>query len=204
MTRLLATLIGTAWLTMLGGCVDKKAAAVPPAPTTVSNVREGDGKIERQTATTVTATVVAIDQGSREVTLRNAEGKVETITVGPEVRNLPQVRKGDRVVATYYESLALELKKPGEATPGIEAAEGADRAQLGQKPGAAGARTVKVTAKITAVDRKTQMVTLKGPKGKVVDVHVKDPARLAKVKKGDLVDITYTEALAIAVEAAPK
>jgi len=61
-----------------------------------------------------------------------------------------------------------------------------------------------VTAKIKAIDKKNNTVTLKGPKGNLKTVKVKDPSNLDKVKVGDLVQITYTEALAIGVEEAPK
>jgi hypothetical protein len=59
---------------------------------------------------------------------------------------------------------------------------------------------VTVTATVQKVDRTKHTVTLKGPEGNVVTVKVPDPERLAKVKEKDLVEISYTEALAIAVE----
>jgi len=54
------------------------------------------------------------------------------------------------------------------------------------------------------VDRKHNTVTLKGPKGRSTVVDVEEPRYLTKVKKGDLVEITYTQPLAISVEAAGK
>ena len=47
-------------------------------------------------------------------------------------------------------------------------------------------------------------MTLKGPEGKLAVVKVQDPANLEKVKVGDELMITYTEALAISVEHAKK
>ena len=44
---------------------------------------------------------------------------------GAQVRNLAQVKAGDEVRATFYESLAYEVKKPGTTTPGPSAALGA-------------------------------------------------------------------------------
>ncbi|MOA60085.1 hypothetical protein D3C78_1848790 [compost metagenome] len=60
-------------------------------------------------------------------------------------------------------------------------------------------REVTVTADVVAVNAKTGMVTLKGPKGKTVDVHVEDPEQLKAVRRGDQVQAVYTEALAISV-----
>ena len=54
-----------------------------------------------------------------------------------------------------------------------------------------------------AVDRKTQMVTLRGPKQEV-DLYVSDPAQLKLIKVGDQIEAEYTQAVAITVEAAKK
>jgi Cu/Ag efflux protein CusF len=52
------------------------------------------------------------------------------------------------------------------------------------------------------VNAKTQMVMLKGPKGDTIDLHVEDPERLKRIKKGDQIKAVYTEALAVSVEPA--
>ena len=203
----LAVMGGIVVLGVLAGCGAEKsrkaAAATPPAPTVVSETTESAGRVERLEVTTVTATVVSVNQRKREVTLRGPEGRVETVHVGDEVRNLPQVHKGDQVVVKYYESVAFKLNKPGEAKPGAAAADVAERAPLGAKPGGAAATVVAVTATVTGVDRKASTVSLKGPEGRTAVVRVKEPRYLDKVKKGDTVEVTYTEALAVAVEPAP-
>jgi hypothetical protein len=56
---------------------------------------------------------------------------------------------------------------------------------------------------VTAVNRKTHMVTLKGPKQEV-DLYVGDPAQLKLIKVGDQIEAEYTQALAVAVEPAKK
>jgi len=43
-----------------------------------------------------------------------------------------------------------------------------------------------------------------GPRGNSETIKVKDPQKLVGVKVGDMVDLTYTESLAIKVEEAPK
>ncbi len=65
------------------------------------------------------------------------------------------------------------------------------------------AREVTIIADVIAVDSKKQTVTLRGP-SRVVDLKVRDPNQLKLVKVGDQVEATYTEAMAIAVEPAPK
>ncbi len=190
--------------TMLALAACAKQPPPPPAPTVETTTTEGNGKIEQTSIVTVTATVTAIDQKTRKVTLLGPDGDSLQITVGPEVRNLAQVKKGDLVVVGYQESIALELKKKGTVDPGVAAAEVTDRAKLGDKPGAGAADSVTIVATIVKVDKATSKVTLKGPEGGLATVKAKDPAKLEKVKVGDLVEITYTQALAISVEPAPK
>src|SRR5262245_51282004 len=63
---------------------------------------------------TATATVKKLDLQSRMVTLERADGSRVTFRVHDDVRNLPQVKVGDEVTATYYESLAFAVRRPGE------------------------------------------------------------------------------------------
>jgi hypothetical protein len=116
------------------------------------------------------------------------------------VRNLPQVKVGDEVTASYYESLAYEVKKPGTATPGATVAEETGRAKPGEKPAGAGARVTTLVATITGIDKAAGTVTLQGPTGKATTVKARDPRNLDRVTVGDLVEITYTEAVAVTVD----
>ena len=79
-----------------------------------------------------------------------------------------------------------------------------ERAAKGQKPGGTLGRQVTIVADVIAVHPKTKTVTLKGPKGNIVDLVVEDPEQIANIKKGDQVEAVYTEALAISVEPAVK
>ena len=158
--------------------------------------------VEKTTVAKMTATVEKIDYEKRLVTLKGPKGNVATIKAGDEVKNLAQVKVGDKVVAEYYESLVVEVLKAGEATPGAQAGSAVARAKTGEKPAGVAANTITVTATIDKIDKKAQTVTLKGPEGNKETIKVKDPNNLKKVKVGDQVVISYTEALAIAVEKA--
>jgi hypothetical protein len=134
------------------------------------------------------------------VTLQGPEGPPVTFEVDQRVKNLPQVAKGDTVVTSYYESMAYEVKKPGEAVPGVRMIRDAGTAEPGAMPAGIGARAVTVTSTIEAIDQDTPSVTLRGPKGDLVTIKVRYPEKLKRVRVGDLVEITYTQALAISVE----
>jgi Cu/Ag efflux protein CusF len=171
----------------------------PPPPVVASDVQEAPGKLSAQQAVTVTATVKAIDQKSRVVTLLGPDGQEIVFRASDEIRNLAQVKRGDHVQATYYESLVVQVLKPGSAKPGIETASDTDRAKLGEKPGAATAESTRVVATVVSVDKKNSTVTLRGPRGNEKTLPVRNPAQLDAVKKNDLVEVTYTEAIGIAV-----
>jgi hypothetical protein len=153
----------------------------------------------------ISATVEAIDLPNRLVTLRVPEGDAVTVEVSPEVRNLEQVKVGDQLSVTYYAAIAAELKKPGEGVEGVQEEVGAGRADPGERPAGAVGRQVKTTVVIESVDKKTNTVSFRGPYGMLRTITVQDPdaqAFVKKLKMGDQVEMTYTEAIAIAVEPA--
>ena len=61
-----------------------------------------------------------------------------------------------------------------------------------------------MTVKVTAIDPKVPSVTFKGPDGKKQTMKVASADKLQGVSVGDTVVISYTEAIAIKVEKAPK
>jgi len=151
-----------------------------------------------------TATVEAIDQSTRMVTLKGPKGNSVTFKASEEVRNLAQVQVGDEVKFAYYESLAVRVLKEGEAFPAAGESAAMARAKPGEKPaGVVGTETT-VNATITAIDKAAKTATLKGEDGKSVTVKPLRPEKLDEVKVGDRLVITYTEAVAVRVEKAEK
>lgn len=151
---------------------------------------------------TVTATVMAIDHQGRLVTLRTAAGKEDTVEVGPAATRFDQIKVGDKITMTYQHAVALELLSANSAQAGTEVESDITRDEKSSKPGGTAESAVTVTARLTAVDLTKHTVTLTGADGKPRVIEVKDPARqarLSKLKVGDMVRITYAEALAITV-----
>src|SRR4029453_9649375 len=70
--------------------------------------------VEAQNKVTATATIKAIDHATRSVTLRSENGDEDTFTVGPEVTRFNELKAGDTIRATYFESLVFQVKKPGD------------------------------------------------------------------------------------------
>lgn len=190
-----STLLGTLSLAAL--------AQNKPAAGGAVVAESSPGKASIAEEVRVTATVQAIDVQQRVVTLKGPEGHVFIAAVGPEVRNLAQVKAGDLVVVRYVQALSLELKKHGtELRSRVDSTDGA-RAAAGARPGGVAAQQVEVTADVIAVNTKTQVVKLRGPEH-VVDLKVRDPEQLKLIKVGDQIHAVYTQAVALSVEPAPK
>jgi len=155
---------------------------------------------------TVTAAVEAIDLTNREVTLKGPLGNSVTFTVDQRVKRLDEVKVGDFVRADYYVSIAAELRKPTaeEKEHPLEIVQAAAKAPPGTSPAAGGLRRFKVVTTIEGLDRPTQTVTVKGPRGNYLTARVEEPSRLTKMRIGDNIVVTYTEALAISLEKAEK
>jgi hypothetical protein len=147
----------------------------------------------------ITATIVAIDASSREVTLRGPGGREVTLVAGPDVRNFAQLKAGDSVDIQYVEAILLELHKGGGLP--VARTEGAAKAtaQPGQTPGGAVGRQITVVGDVIATDAATQRVTVRGPQ-RTVDVTVRDPEQFKRISTGDQIEATYIEGVAIDVQ----
>lgn len=170
--------------------------AQPPVAAVVAASAPGVGAAVG--AVKVTATVVALDPATRTATLKGAKGKIVDVVVPPEAKNFDQIRVGDLVTVEYMRALTLELKGPGAIRSGSTQTSTAP-APAGAVAGGAAGRQVVIMANVTAINAKESYVTLRGPKGNTVDVHVADPAQLKRVKVGDQVEAVYTEAVAVTV-----
>ena len=155
---------------------------------------------------TVTASVEAIDYASREVTLKGPLGNKVTFTVDQRVKRLNEVKVGDLVQADYYVSIAAELRKPTaeEKKNPLVLLGVAAKAPPGTSPAAGGLRQFKVVTTIEGLDRPTQTITVKGPRGNYLTARVADPSRLTQMRIGENIVVTYTEALAISLQKAEK
>jgi hypothetical protein len=163
----------------------------------VANAQEG---VELGEAVSVTAEVVYIDKQDRIVVLRGSEEKYVEIDVPEEARNFDQIRVGDQVKVTYYESVALFLGDAG-TLPDENVDVVAARSKKGEKPGGLVIGTVDISALVMQIDKENQKVYLQDPGGNTVAVSV-DPSLndLKDMKAGDLVHARFTKAVAISVE----
>ena len=143
------------------------------------------------------AIVAAIDPSTRMVTLMTKDGEKFDVQAGPEVKNFDQIKVGDTVKATYIESVAFQVVPKGE-TPG-GTAQIADRIPGGVAVG----QQVTTSFKVASVDPKTNILWVTLPNGNTKKIQVQDPKaqeRLKTLSPGNVVAVTYTEAMALQLE----
>ena len=171
--------------TVLVGCSSS------PEPLEISDVQE------------IEAIVMAVDAETRWLVLRGPAGNEVGFRVGPDVRNLPQVEVGDILRVSYYTGFVFSMAEPGAA--GADAEIVAGRAGEGNRPGAMIGVTTRQTVEILSVAVDGTAVSFRDADGLIQSIDVpreEGQAFARKLKPGDLVDIQYTEAIAIGVESA--
>jgi len=147
---------------------------------------------------TMKATIEAIDKTNRMVSLKGPKGNVITVQVDEAVKRFDELKVGDVITAKYYESVVVEVVKPGAAAP-ADATLGGSTALQGANPGGVSATQTITTVTITAIDPETPAVTVKTSDGNEVSFRVKNKKYLKEVKVGDQVTITQTQGLMIEV-----
>ena len=176
-------------------------AQQPPAGAQVTASEPGKAAVAQTIK--ASAAVTAVDKASRTITLKTAGGSSFDVVAGDEVKNFDQIKAGDQVVVQYVRALTMEVKKAAGAAKRTDKSD-AVVARPGDKPGVAAGKQVTVIADVIAVDPKKSTITLKGPKGRVVELMVANQEHFKVVKKGDQVEAVYTEAVALTVEPAAK
>jgi hypothetical protein len=159
------------------------------------------GAVGEADMVTVRGWIDAVDKTNRTVTLKGPRGGTVTLDV-KDPKKLDAVAVGDPVVAAFIEALALQVKKVPGATSGVSVTEARVTSKPDETPAGAVGREVVVTATITAIDRKAQTVTIKGPRGNTETIKVKDATNLTGVEPGDVAELTYTQALAVTLDRA--
>jgi len=166
-----------------------KAAVVGTAP----------GMAAAAQTVSITATITAVDKKTRDITLKGPQGNEVTFTAGPDVKNFDNLKVGDQVKADYTEALTLELKKGGGLVVQRTDKAAVAGAKPGELPAGAGGRQVTIVADVVAVDAAKQTIALKGPQ-RTVELRIPNPEQFKKISKGDQVEATFTQAVAIAVQ----
>jgi hypothetical protein len=180
-------------------------AAIPADAQTAAPDANAMGGVGSSQTVTVRAKIRYVNQQTRDVTLVGPEGNVFTVHAGDQVKNLPQVKKGDTVVVHYTRSAVVVLSAPGQPIPPDTLSVAGGTAAPGKLPAGAAAGRLVLTGTVVGVDLENHTLQLVNPKGgRVVTLAVTDPQRqqqMSRVNVGDSLTVVYTAAVAVAVEA---
>jgi hypothetical protein len=174
------------------------ALLVAAAPAAAQSLQDGAVTADQ---TEAVITVVRVDLDKRTVTFRGARGGVATVDVPPESQNLDRVKPGDRFRVKYVESVAVGIRKGG--APAEAETKEVRMAPKGGTPGGVVVQTRTRSVMVEAVDYTSRYVAVRGAGGQTMALKVADGIPLEQLSAGDRITVTFTQALALSMEAEP-
>jgi hypothetical protein len=150
----------------------------------------------------VTTKVVSVDAANHQVVLEGPEGNQVHVQLTEKAKNLGNLKAGDEVDIEVTRAVAAYLDTDiDKGLPGSIERTGEVRAAPGSvNPGGEAYRQVQVQLKITDIDVKNNRVTFENPKGQSKTIDVVRPeiqAKLKDLKKGQTVNVVYTDILKV-------
>ena len=146
------------------------------------------------------AGIEAIDHDARELTLVDANGGSVKLRFGPEIEGFERIKVGDRVTFRYYESVAYAIRRPDQpSTLPSRTGEPVVEGGRGPNPGATLSKQQTATLTIVDLDAKAPSLTALTEDGRRLSFRPFRQEDVARLEIGDLIDVTYTQALVISV-----
>jgi hypothetical protein len=147
---------------------------------------------------TIAATVEAINQTERTLTVKGPNGNYVDLVASSDVKRFSEIKVGDKINIRYYDTVVMRLKPSGEKS--VDTASEATTPGIGAKPAGTVAKQRTITATITQLDPKVPSITFTGPNNWQYSSRIYDKKVLKTIKVGDRVDITWTEAVLLSLE----
>jgi hypothetical protein len=156
---------------------------------------------ERLSLVTSQGTVTDIVKETREVTLKGPDGELVTVTAGPEVERFNEIAVGDKINFDYYTYLKAEFRAPTstELAEPLVVLEGEGKAPVGEAPAGAVGTMIKAVVTIEILNRPKMLATVEGPNGNYLTIPMKDAAFMEQLHIGQVLILTYAEAMAISL-----
>jgi len=155
---------------------------------------------------TMQGTITAINPETREITLMGSQGELNTITAGEEVERFDEIAVGDAIVFDLYTYMKAEFREPTAeeiAEPVVLVADAA-KATMEEAPAGAIGAMIKAVVTIEVLNRVYMQATVKGPEGNYLTIDMEDEDLNQKLHIGQVVILTYAEAMAISLEKVSK
>lgn len=147
-------------------------------------------------------TVTEINAETREITLMGSDGGLVTMTAGEDVERFDEIAVDDVIKFEYYTYIKAEFRDPTpeEKAEPVQMIAEAGKAPEGVDPAAAVGAVVKAVVTIEALNRPFMMATVSGPNGNYVSIPMEDEELMKELHIGEVLVLTYAEALAIGLE----
>jgi hypothetical protein len=176
----------------IGGC----ALFVPNVDTETYERPDGTIVVE---SLQLTATVTAVNERARTVTIDPKWGKQRTIKASSGMTNFEQIQVGDKVHADVIEEFAVSLI-PGGSPESVGELDAVALAPAGEKPAIGAVSSREVTADIIAIDAHAHSITLELIDGTTQSIKVGKHIDLTQFGLGDSVRVQVTDAVFIDFE----
>jgi hypothetical protein len=147
---------------------------------------------------TIAGTVETIDHAKRVVSIRTAAGELETVDVPEGAKRFHELKVGDKVQATYHNTVIAILKQPGE--PPVDTSSTLRTGGEGERPGGAVAMERRMTVTVAAIDKRNESITFVGPNDWKYSRRVSDPNVVDMLKVGDKIDVIWNTDVTVSVE----
>jgi hypothetical protein len=151
----------------------------------------------------LTTVVDAIDREARTITLKGPEGGTRTIQMMEDSNNIDQIVVGDTVNVEYVQHMSIEVMANDGMEPGTGTMAAVARNAEGETPAGMVMETTVTTATVEDINIEANTFKLKWPGGEIKEYEAQNPENLKKSEVGDLVVITYTEAIALSLNEVP-
>lgn len=147
-------------------------------------------------------TVTEINADTREITLMGSDGGLVTMTAGDDVERFDEIAVDDVIKFDYFTYIKAEFREPTpeEVAEPVQMIAEAGKAPEGVDPAAAVGAVIKAVVTIEALNRPFMVATVSGPNGNYVSIPMEDEKLMTELRIGEVLILTYAEAVAIGLE----
>jgi Cu/Ag efflux protein CusF len=151
----------------------------------------------------LTTVVEAVDREARTITLKGPQGNTRTLPARKDSNNIDQIEVGDQVNVEYVQHMSIEVFANDGEEPGAGVMGAVATNKEGETPGVMEMESTVVTAVVEDINIEANTFKLRWPEGEVMEYEAQDPENLKKADVGDLVVVTYTEAITLFLNEVP-
>jgi hypothetical protein len=196
------SIFATIAATLVSTCVFMHVAQAQNAPSALFAVDTAPGKLTAVAGAKFQGKILSVDQATRKIVIVGPKGKQYETIVNEDVKNFSQIKVGDLISLNISKIVVSDVKVRTDGILEREETQSYSHAAIGDKPEGTIENLVKVTANVVAIDKKHNMVTVKGPT-QTVKVQV-DAEVLKGLKVGNVIEAMIKETVQIKVTAPAK